>query len=105
MPRDLQLTTLNCRDSGRYRVGTESGSTYLFDLDQSTVCRTSSGIEEIGADLRYDGDTVHLLLLIDCSVGRRMALLIDLHLPGVYWTHRTSTRVLTIAEVGPEDAH
>jgi len=46
--------------------------------------------------LRRDGQCVDLISLTECSIGRPMNLIIDLHVPGVMRTTRRTTDVTAI---------
>lgn len=85
--------------SGRWEVRTESGTTYVLDLDAMTMTRSA------GADanmLRKDDETVPLLdVLTTPTVGKSMSLLIDVRGDGVV-TIRQTTAVTAIREL--EDA-
>lgn len=85
--------------SGAYRI-TTMASTYLIDLDRAVLRREPRNGQPEGSLLRRDDELVTLLEVIECTVGRPMALLIDLHVLGVAFMARYSTPVLTI-DPGP----
>ena len=86
--------------SGRFLVRTQSGSTYWLDLDRHGMCRKPVADDPaLDHRLRRDGDTVRVLRLIECTVGRGMHLLIDLAVPGVDATSRRTTPVVAIERV------
>jgi len=88
----------------RYLVVTVSGSRYLLDLNRSTMRRIAAMDMSMDRSLRRDGQLVDLVSVVDCTVGRRMQLVIDLHLPGVINTSRQTTDVESIRVlVGQDD--
>ena len=82
--------------SGRYRVLTTSGSLYEIDLDQMTLCRHRSLDDPSQHTLRRDDQNVELLELRECTVGRRMTVVLDLRWENVSSTTRSSTPVIAI---------
>ena len=83
---------------GRYEV-TTAASSYLIDLDRQVLRRLPRTGNPEGSLLRRDDELVTLLRVVECSVGRRMILLIDLHVAGVPFTTRVSTEVIAIEAV------
>lgn len=83
---------------GAYRVTTASSS-YLVDLDRMVVRRFPRTGNSEGSLLRRDDELVTLLDIGECTVGRRMILLIDLHVIGIPFTVRASTPVIAIEQV------
>ncbi|WP_134542250.1 hypothetical protein [Terrimesophilobacter mesophilus] len=83
---------------GRYEVTTASSS-YLIDLDRQVIRRLPRTGSPEGSLLRRDDELITLLEVIECSVGRRMILLLDLHVFGVPFTARFATQVLSIDPV------
>jgi hypothetical protein len=83
---------------GRYEVTTASSS-YLIDLDRQVIRRLPRTGSPEGSLLRRDDELVTLLQIVECSIGRRMILLIDLHVAGVPFTTRVSTEVVAIEVV------
>lgn len=83
---------------GRYEVTTASSS-YVIDLDRQVIRRLPRTGNPEGSLLRRDDELVTLLQIVECSIGRRMILLIDLHVAGVPFTTRVSTEVVTIEVV------
>jgi len=103
----LLMTSLMDEVSGQFRVYTASGSTYWLDLDRYEMCRIPVWNDpEREHSLRRDGSTVRVLRVVECTVGRRMHLLIDLAVEGVDATVRLSTPVVAIErdDPDPEDA-
>ena len=101
------MRSLSDTSAGRFAVLTHSGSIYTLDLDQRVFERDAASPDH---DLRRDGDAVHLIAVISCEVGEPMRLVIDLNVPGVDYTTRTTTPVVLIQllpTVGatPEDEH
>jgi len=101
------MRSLSDTSAGRFAVLTLSGSIYTLDLDQRVFERDAASPDH---DLRRDGDAVHLIAVISCEVGEPMRLVIDLNVPGVDYTTRTTTPVVLIQllpTVGatPEDEH
>lgn len=84
---------------GTYRVSTASGSSYILDLDASLACRQPDSPADAEATLRRDGDFVHLVEVVECSVGKPMYLIISLNLPDIPFTTRLSTTVLAIEAI------
>ena len=87
------IKALSDSGTGQYEIVTHSGARYLLNLNARTFRRLQQGM---AGDLRRDGDSVHLLALEQCRVGARMELLIDLEVPGVDYTRRSSTMVMQI---------
>lgn len=98
------MRTLNGETAGRYFVSTESGSVYLVDLDRLMMSRLPAMDMSADRSLRRDGQSVDLISLVECSIGRPMNLIIDLHVPGVMRTTRRSTDVTAI-EPFPDAEH
>lgn len=101
------MRSLSDTTAGRFAVLTQSGSIYTLDMDERVFERDVASPEH---DLRRDGDLVHLMAMISCEVGEPMKLVIDLNVPGVDYTTRTTTPVVLIQllpTVGstPEDEH
>ena len=84
--------------SGAYRIVTRA-STYLIDLDRAVLRREPRTGHPEGSLLRRDDELVTLLEILECTVGRPMGLLIDLHVRGVPFTVRFSTPVVAIDPV------
>lgn len=83
--------------TGKHLVTTAAGSTYLLDLDEQTIVRLPRADEE--AKLRRDGAPVRLLSILECTVGTDMVVLIDLAVPGVAFTTRRTTTVMTLRQL------
>lgn len=79
---------------GTYVVSTEGGTKVRVDLDARTV-RTSAGTAP-AAFRRRNKETVELVLLATCRVGEPMVMLIDLGIPGIWFTRRTTEPVTRI---------
>ncbi|WP_157509702.1 hypothetical protein [Leifsonia sp. Root4] len=91
--------SLEHREHGRFIVMTESGSKYFIDFEREAFVRLpEDGEEELWA-MRGDGQPVRLLRLVECVVGGRMRLRLNLGIPGIAFTTRETTTVLTIIEV------
>lgn len=83
---------------GIYAVTTQT-AVYELDLDRCTIHRRPRMGQDGGAQLRRDAERIDLVELLECTVGMRMYLLIDLHVPGVDVTARISTRVASIVRL------
>jgi hypothetical protein len=99
------MKSLNGLTAGRYTVRTRSGSRYDIDLDRRAFTRLPA--MDIGFDrsLRRDGEEAKLLDLVDCTVGRRASLVIDLSWQGVLCTMRRTTIVVSIEPVEELNNH
>jgi hypothetical protein len=82
--------------SGVFVVATRS-STYIIDLDYWSVSRLPGHHPHEVASMRRDGDSLPLLHIEECTVGRCLLLIVDLSLPDAAWTLRASTPVRSIA--------
>lgn len=80
-----RLDVLRDTMSGTYEVTTEA-STYVIDLDGRTLVRLPDADD--ASDLRRDGQHVHLVRLMACSIGEPMVVVIDLLVPNVVDTTR-----------------
>jgi hypothetical protein len=65
------------RETGLWRVTTETGSIYLIDLDNMTVLRVPDRDVEDHSDLRRDGDTLALLEIGEPAVGHCMVMVLE----------------------------
>lgn len=83
---------------GAYRVRT-AASTYIIDLDRNVIRRAPRTGDDEGALLRRDDELITLLEVKECTVGRPLELLVDLHVAGVAFTVRRSTPVVSIERV------
>lgn len=81
---------------GTYRVSTISGATYVLDPDANLLCRQTHSLTDAEATLRHDGEFVELLVIIECSVGKPMYLILILNLPDIPVTTRLTTTVVAI---------
>ena len=90
------MNALTSYSVGVWSVQPVTGTTHLLDLNNMLVVRQSD--LSLGDDsiLRRDGDPITLIRLQHCEVGDRMALLLDLRVPGVDFTTRISSTVLRI---------
>ena len=84
--------------TGAYLVVTRS-STYLVALDRRVIRRTPRTGDPEGSLLRRDEELVTLIELRECTVGRQLEMLLDLHVHGVPGTFRRSTTVQSIEAV------
>lgn len=82
--------------AGMYAVVTESTSVYVIDLDAMVFSRLRGLEDPTAATLRRDGEPVELLQIMECTVGKRMLLMLNLHVPGVAFTMRDTTPVQSI---------
>lgn len=88
-----QLSELVDTDHGQYNVTTEM-STYAIDMDARTLLRLPD--TDDASDLRRDGHLVELLAVDFCAVGEPALWTINLDVPGVPYTTRLSTPVVSI---------
>lgn len=85
--------------SGAFWISTWSGARYLIDLDSNSLTRFPfiAGVDpSIALGLRADQTPVTLLHIADCTVGRPGRFVVDLALPGIPFTVRTTTTVESI---------
>ena len=88
---------------GAYLIRTTS-SRYVISLDLQVVSRyPDAGPPTEVAALRRDHDQIDLLSVYECTVGKSMELLVDLHLPFVPFTLRRSMPVVSIDRLSDED--
>jgi hypothetical protein len=85
--------------SGTYLMRTKSGSHYLVDYDQMTLLRVASPSTSGESTLRNDGEEIDILDMSTCHVGLGMLFLVDLHIPGVPFTMRPTTPVVSVERV------
>lgn len=85
--------------SGAYRVVTLA-STYVIDLDLEVIRREPRPDHSDSTLLPRD-EGIPLLEVIDCCVGRRMILLLELHLCGIPITARFTTQVVVTIDPEP----
>lgn len=97
-----ELTSLMDSVDGLYSVTTQTAA-YEIDLDADSIHRRADEGETGGVQLRRDTDRIDLLELLECTVGTRMVLLIDLRVPGVDVTTRLSTRVASISRLNRDE--
>jgi len=95
--------TLMDESRGAYLVRT-TASRYVISLDLNVVRRFpgTSSPNEVAA-LRRDNDQIDLLAVYECTVGKSMELIVDLHLPFVPFTFRRSMPVVAIERLSDED--
>ena len=90
------MHTLMDESRGAYLVRT-TASRYLISLDLNIVRRhPDAGPPTEVAALRRDHKQLDLLAIYECTVGREMELIVDLHLPAVPFTLRRSLPVGSI---------
>lgn len=87
----------------RLRVSTESGTTYVLDLDRSVVTRLPASLDVAGpharsAVLRRDGDEIRLLQPPAVTVGAPMVLWLDVTRDGTP-SMRVTTPVVAVADL------
>lgn len=92
--------------SARWEVITQA-SRYLLDLHACTVTRRNLDVRELApgavhAQLRRDTETMTLLAVPDCRVGRPMFLLLALERGGRIGTVRVTTDVRSITSITPD---
>ena len=100
-------TQLQMSDGGRWFVQTETAG-YLLDLDEGTAVRHpgrgAGAVEGAGpvrtAALRRDGEVLVVVALLECRLGERLSVLLDLGLTSPegdpVLTYRLGTFVRTI---------
>ncbi|MCU1471015.1 MAG: hypothetical protein JWQ39_2164 [Glaciihabitans sp.] len=95
----MAWTTLTDSVSGTFVVTTRT-STYLINLDLRAVV-TIRGDDPVTAATIMDRDRelVDLIGISECTVGRSMVLVVDLHKPGVSATRRVTSPVTRIQAV------
>jgi hypothetical protein len=97
------MHTLMDEARGSYLVRTTS-SRYLISLDLNIIRRhPDPGPPTAVAALRRDNDQIDLLRVYECTVGKSMELIVDLHLPTVPFTLRRSMPVVSIDRLSDED--
>lgn len=104
----VELTDrLTDREEGRWRVGTASGTLYVFDLSHGarTMTRLPEHEDAYGgfgripaAGLRRDGEALRLLSIYRLQLGHPGALLVDLREDGIP-TFRGTTPVISISRI------
>ena len=103
------MDTLADVSTGIYLITTYSGSRHLLNFDSLTTCRLPRTDSPDVWTLRRDSEEIDVLRIGPCEVGQRLLLILDLHLPGVGWTSRLTTAVVSIEKVdfdptnGPSD--
>lgn len=95
------MDALEHSTTGSFVVATESGSTYIVDFDRQVFKRLPKDADDESLAMRGDYDQVPLLRLVECAVGGRMRLQINLGVPGILFTDRETTMVVAIAKVPP----
>jgi hypothetical protein len=92
----MAWTTLMDTATGTFAVTTQS-AVYLIDLDLRAVVRLRGNDPITPATvMRRDRELVDLIEIGECTVGRSMILLVDLHIPGVAATRRVTSTVARI---------
>lgn len=79
---------------GRHLVETEDGTFLRIDLDGRTAETLPASMET--PFRRRRGEIVDLVVVATCRVGEPMVLLLDLNIPGVWFTRRTTEPVTRI---------
>jgi hypothetical protein len=79
---------------GRHLVETEDGTNLRVDLDSRTV--ETFAVTAGTPFQRRNGEVVDLVLLATCRVGEPMVVLLDLEVPGIWFTRRTTEAVTRI---------
>jgi len=102
-PGTVELTTLMDLIAGVYLVTTQT-AVYEISLDWASIRRRPRSGESGAAELRRDFQPIDLVEILECTVGRRMQLLIDLRVAGVGVTARLSTRVASIVPMSNRTA-
>lgn len=100
MPKSMQSELFLTDDmAGRHLVETGDGTNLRVDLDFRTV---ESFAATAGTPFRRrNGEVLDLVLLATCRVGEPMVVLLDLKVPGIWFTRRTTepvTRICVVAE-------
>lgn len=86
---DVELLTDDM--SGGFIVLTDDGCEFRVDLDERVIRMTRG--DASGPFARGGGEDIDLLELAMCRLGEPMVLLIDLKVPGVWFTRRTTEPV------------
>jgi hypothetical protein len=81
---------------GMFLVTTERGTKYWFDTTRRVVRRVTDSSNPARLELRRDGETVDLVEIVTCTVGRPLFILINLEITGIVLTARESTQVTSI---------
>ena len=102
-PGTVELTTLMDSVAGVYLVTTQT-AVYEISLDWASIRRRPRSGESGAAELRRDFQPIDLVEILECTVGRRMQLLIDLGVAGVDISARLSTRVASIVPMSNRTA-
>lgn len=93
------MNTLMDAVSGSYNLRTTSGTRYVIDLDEMSMIRypNTAGMARVGRTaMRSDQTSLRLLRIVECTVGRPAAFLVDLDIPGVPFTLRSTTTLQSI---------
>jgi hypothetical protein len=96
------MHTLMDETRGAFLVRSQS-SEYVISLDLNVVRRLPYAFVHEVASLRRDGQQMDLLQILECTVGREMLVLVDMHLPDVPFTARRSTTVVAIRKLTDEE--
>ena len=97
------MHTLMDQAHGSYLVRTTS-SRYVISLDLRVFTRyPGTGPPTEVAALRRDHGQIDLLSVYECTVGKSMELIVDLHLPDVPFTVRRSMPVVSIDRLSDEE--
>ncbi|TQL47398.1 hypothetical protein FB562_0456 [Homoserinimonas aerilata] len=94
------MDSLDGRSTGLYLVVTESAS-YRIDFTRMLLNRTPDALDDAIRRMRNDTSPVQLVRVLRCHVGEPMILDINLGIPGVLLTRRSSTTVTSIEPLTP----
>lgn len=85
--------------TGRWQIATETGSTYVVDLDQRSITR----VPELRA-LRRDHEPLLLRRVLDARVGATGCFLVQVR-PDDLPTLRVTSHITRLSELRPPDVH
>jgi hypothetical protein len=92
--RLLEETVLSDDMNGVFVVSTADRTEVRLDLDAHTVCTFATAGSS--AFSRRDREPVELVLLATCRVGEPLVMLINLRIPGIWFTRRTTEPITRI---------
>lgn len=95
----MPIESVPAGSSGTYLIITASGSRYLVNYAEMTLWRMASPSPSGESALRRDGEDIEIVTMGPCTVGERLLLIVDLHVPDVAFTVRPTTTVVSIEEV------
>lgn len=93
------ISSLPDTPTGIYLITTASGSRHLINFDRMTLTRITGRQQPSGAHLRRDGEDIDIISVGRCVIGHRLPLILNLHVPGVEFTLRSTTRIVSIEAV------